>query len=83
MKEEEGRETELAILFFPLVVGAFSGHRPTHNCRSPDQHIFDPLILCVRAKPGSFPIKVNPRLCGNLGRHTSKMILGPFPEVAP
>ena len=54
MKKEEGRETELAIFFFPLVVGAFSGHRPTHNCRSPDQHSFAQLILCVRASQAAF-----------------------------
>jgi hypothetical protein len=58
MKEEEGRETELAIFFFPLVVGAFSGHRPTHNCGSADQHIFDQLILGVQASQAPFLAKL-------------------------
>jgi hypothetical protein len=43
MKEEEGRETELAIFFFPLVVGAFSGHRPTHNFGS----LVNTLNICL------------------------------------
>jgi hypothetical protein len=58
MKEEEGRESELAIFFFPLVVGAFSGHRPTHNCGSPDQHIVDQLILTVHASQAPFLAKL-------------------------
>ena len=44
----------MAIFFFPMVVGAFSGHRPTHNCGSLGQHIFDQLILCVHASRTSF-----------------------------
>ena len=69
MKEEEGRETELAIFFFPLVVGAFSGHRPTHNCGSPDQHIFDQLILCVHASQAPFLSKLIRDYAATLAAH--------------
>ena len=69
MKEEERRETKLAIFFFPLVVGTFSGHHPTHNCGSPDQHVIDQLILYVPASQAPFLARLfeimrQPRLRG-------------------
>jgi hypothetical protein len=57
MNEEERRETELAFFFFPLVVGAFYGHRTSHNCGSPRQHILYQLILCVHASQAQHMVK--------------------------